>query len=215
MKRAYLKMMMRGVKGSFSRFLSILGIVALGSGFLAGLLAATPDMEQGADLFFDEMAVYDLDVKGTLGVTAQDVEALLERDEVEAVMPGYSTDVLLDTEEDKGIVTRLFGVLDLEGTEPALNKVSLLEGRYPQRADECLLIQLPGYAGGHTLGDVFTLSPGTENPEDTYAVSTFTVVGVARSPLFLSVEADRTTVGDGEIDMALYLPKEADRKSVV
>lgn len=214
MKRAYLKMMMRGVKGSFSRFLSILGIVALGSGFLAGLLAATPDMEQGADLFFDEMAVYDLDVKGTLGVTAQDVEALLERDEVEAVMPGYSTDVLLDTEEDKGIVTRLFGVLDLEGTEPALNKVSLLEGRYPQRADECLLIQLPGYAGGHTLGDVFTLSPGTENPEDTYAVSTFTVVGVARSPLFLSVEADRTTVGDGEIDMALYLPKEAYALSV-
>ena len=40
---------MRSVGSSMSRFLAIFAIVALGAGFLSGLMAATPDMRQSAD----------------------------------------------------------------------------------------------------------------------------------------------------------------------
>ena len=44
LKRTYRKVILREVRFSLSRFLAIFAIVALGVGFLAGLLAATPDM---------------------------------------------------------------------------------------------------------------------------------------------------------------------------
>ena len=41
-KGTFFKECLRSVRGSFSRFLAIFLIVALGAGFLAGLLATTP-----------------------------------------------------------------------------------------------------------------------------------------------------------------------------
>ena len=43
-KKTFFKACLRSIRGSFSRFLAIFLIVALGAGFLAGLLATTPDM---------------------------------------------------------------------------------------------------------------------------------------------------------------------------
>ena len=43
-KHSYSKMTLREFHHSFSRFLAIFAIIALGVGFLAGLLATTPDM---------------------------------------------------------------------------------------------------------------------------------------------------------------------------
>ena len=41
-KRSYSKMILREFRHSFSRFLAIFAIIALGVGFLVGLLATTP-----------------------------------------------------------------------------------------------------------------------------------------------------------------------------
>ncbi|MEG0662335.1 MAG: hypothetical protein RR472_03575, partial [Anaerovoracaceae bacterium] len=59
-----------------TRFLSILGIVALGSGFLAGLLATTPDMKGSADEYFNKQNAFDVKIQGNLGITAGDIEAI-------------------------------------------------------------------------------------------------------------------------------------------
>ena len=42
-KKTFFKACLRSIRGSFSRFLAIFLIVALGAGFLAGLLATTPE----------------------------------------------------------------------------------------------------------------------------------------------------------------------------
>lgn len=66
MKRTYRKTVVRTIRQSLSRFLAIFAIVALGVGFLAGLLATTPDMRYSADRFFDETDLFDLRIVGTL-----------------------------------------------------------------------------------------------------------------------------------------------------
>lgn len=55
--------MLRGVRQSLNRYLSILCIVALGAGFLAGLFAVAPDMFENADEYMDDYHWYDVDVK--------------------------------------------------------------------------------------------------------------------------------------------------------
>ena len=51
LNRTYGKLVRRGIRGSLTRFLSIMGIVMVGSGFLAGLLATKPDMQRTADQY--------------------------------------------------------------------------------------------------------------------------------------------------------------------
>ena len=50
-KKTRAKNIFRGIRGSLNRFLSILFIVALGSGFMAGLAATSPDMYATADRY--------------------------------------------------------------------------------------------------------------------------------------------------------------------
>ena len=50
--KTYNSMMIRSVRGTMTRFLAILCIVALGTGFLTGLLSTEPDMRAGADKYF-------------------------------------------------------------------------------------------------------------------------------------------------------------------
>ena len=47
-------MILRSIKDSFGRFAAIFAISALGVGFLAGLLAATPNMADSGSLYFEE-----------------------------------------------------------------------------------------------------------------------------------------------------------------
>ena len=143
MKRTYRKTVVRTIRQSLSRFLAIFAIVALGVGFLAGLLATTPDMRYSADRFFDETDLFDLRIVGTLGLTNEDVEAVCAIDGVEQVMPAYSADAIVDPPGGDGLVARLQSVpLDQTGEkEPPgyLNRMGVVEGRPPVKEGECVV----------------------------------------------------------------------------
>ena len=53
LKKTYRKSIARTVRSSLSRFLAIFAIVALGVGFLSGLLASPVDMRHSADDYYD------------------------------------------------------------------------------------------------------------------------------------------------------------------
>ena len=95
MKKTRWKNILRGIRGSLNRFLSILFIVALGSGFMAGLAATSPDLYETADAYFDDCAMYDLDIKSTLGFSSEDVEAVVALREAEAVQSAVVADLFL------------------------------------------------------------------------------------------------------------------------
>ena len=72
--KTYGKSIFRTIKSSLSRFLAILAIVALGVGFLAGLLSSPGDMRVSADHYYDESRMYDARVLSTLGLTEDDLD---------------------------------------------------------------------------------------------------------------------------------------------
>ena len=203
MKRTRRKNIVRGVGRSLNRFLSILFIVALGAGFLAGLFATSPDMYEAADRYMDEHDWYDLDVKASQGFTEEDASAIAQTAGVEAVQPARVVDMMLLDGDSNSLTARVYALPHGEG---AMNGYELLEGRAPENASECVVQVASGRYGGVALniGDTLTVSHENANYDallDEAAAETLTVVGIVESPMCISVEADSTSIGDRRIGL--------------
>lgn len=201
MKRNYRRMILRAVLRGMPRFLSIFAIVALGCGFLVGLFSTCPDMRDSADDYYRQYRVMDLDIKGTAGLTDDDQDAVRALPGVDRVQAGYSMDLVLGDPNGDELTARLWGFS--EPAEERVNGFALTEGRMPERADECVLEMPSAFTDGYAVGDVFTVSE--ENSPEGLVPRTFTVVGLAESPLYLSIEREKTTVGTGQVSAVLYL----------
>ncbi len=108
--KTYIKTVFRQIWGSLGRFLAILGIVALGVGFFAGMLAISSDFYTSVDAYYDRECTADILVKATMGLTKKDVEVVSAMDDVESVMPAFVTDALMHTDLEKPIAVRIYGV---------------------------------------------------------------------------------------------------------
>ena len=95
------------MRGTFSRFIAIAAIVALGVGLLAGLMVTPINMRAAGDRYFDGTNLYDLRVVSELGLTDDDVAAIRDVEGVDEIMPGYMADIFMDAGEEQNIVTRL------------------------------------------------------------------------------------------------------------
>ncbi len=208
MKRTYTKMLLRGVRKTGARFISILAIVAVGVGFLGGLLATTPDMQLTVDKYYDEARLFDIDIKGTAGLTDADIGSLSQLSFVESIMPAYVTDINMQDNEGT-YVTRIYGVpLDTRGSADFLNDIELLEGRLPRNSSECLIASPNGYSASHDIGEVYSLSEDNKDYDklgDTYNFTELTVVGIVSSPYYMSVESEPSTVGTGTVSLIMYV----------
>ena len=109
MPRTYRKNIVRTLKSSRGRFLSIFSIVTLGVGFLAGLNASPLDMKESMERYMDDANFYDLRVVSSMGLSDGDVEALQNVEGVRNAQPGYSADLLVNAEDDV-LVTRLLSL---------------------------------------------------------------------------------------------------------
>ena len=209
MANSYQKNILRTFKGSKSRFIAIFAIVALGVGFLAGLLSTTPDMEDSMEEYLDGGNLFDLRVVSTLGLTEDDVAALEQVDGVAKAQGGKSADLLVE-QDGSELVCRVHALpADPEG-EDVINRLTLADGRWPENANECVV-----EAGVDTLNrsydidDTLTLDPDNENLSDTMNETTFTVVGVVHDTYYFSFEREPASVGSGAVQVILYVPDAA------
>ena len=202
-RRIATKLVLRGFRQGISRFLAIFAIVALGVGFFVGIIATAPDMRLSSDRYYDGTDMMDVRVVSTLGLTEADVDAVRALAGIDRVMPAYSADVLLLTEQDDTAVTRLHSLPDAD--ETALNRVELIEGRMPESPGECV-IETGGYLFSVPIeiGDTLTVSDDNDDLTDTLAVDSFTVVGTVKSAYYFSIEREHSTVGSGTVELILY-----------
>ena len=213
-KKTFFKACLRSIRGSFSRFLAIFLIVALGAGFLAGLLATTPDMRHTVSELYHESNFYDLRIVGTLGLEDGDAEALSRVEGVRAVMPARSADREVALDSGDTLVARFHGVTAWEGDDPALmNRPVLVEGRWPQADDECVVVLGTGLRQTSLdVGSALEVLPlesgddGDEAPEEFFAHTRFTIVGVVTSSYYVSlVQRGSTSMGNGSIGCVIYV----------
>lgn len=205
MKRTRRKHFWRDLRGSLNRFLSILFIVALGSGFMAGLAATSPDMYDTADRYMDDSAYYDMDLKSPLGFTEADVAAVAGLDVVDLLYAARVKDAELWDVHGEAYTSRIYAVLRKDGSAE-MNRPVLVEGRLPQSPDECLIQATSGryFNGNVGIGDTLQLSESDAAGTVSAASRTLMVVGFAESPMCISVTAEASTVGSGKVVLHVY-----------
>jgi putative ABC transport system permease protein len=202
--KTYLKTIAREIRQSFGRFAAIFAIIALGAGFLAGLLAATPDMKLSMDRYFDDTRMMDLFIKSAAGFTGEDLRAVRELDGTAGVLPAYVTDALVKTPGEEFLAARIYGLPPENlGEGGFINRVELLEGRTPQRDDECLAQEGGGFFARFRPGVVLTVTG--ENSGDIYAVTQYTVTGIVKSPLYISTDREPCGIGNGRLGTVIYV----------
>ncbi len=203
MKRAQRTDLIREMKKSFNRYISILLIMALGVAFYAGVRSAEPDMQLSAKEFFDETNYMDIRVLGTLGMTEEDVAEIGAVEGIDLAEGGYQTELFWDTEERDYQMT-VYSLGD------AINQVYVKEGRIPETAKECFVDADFMSSHGYAIGDVITLKADANTElSDILAEDTFTIVGSGVFPSYLSWQRGAVSIGTGVEDGFLFLPKEA------
>jgi len=199
-KTALKKDFYREVSNTRGRFLSILLIVMLGVAFFSGLRSTESDMRLSGDAYFDRNKLYDGRIVSTMGLTDEDLDAVSNLSSVEDAEGIHSIDVLCKVDE----VEQAFHVLDIPSV---LNTVTVTEGRMPENPRECLADAELKSKMDIKTGDVLTLESGSDSAvTDTLASDTYTVVGFASSPVYVSFSRGYTTIGTGNLYGYLYVP---------
>ena len=204
-QKSYRKNILREMKSSISRVVSLFGIVALGVMMLTGLMCIAPDMRTAAQKYYVQQNVFDLRVLSTLGLSQGDVSAIAAVDGVDAVQAVKYQDVESHwTGDEQTTVARLYQLpaYPQADTPENMNRPVLLSGRMPEAAGECV-VHVMGHGSPVELGTQLTL------PEETEGVSgqVFTVVGTVQDPLHFSSDSESSTVGDGQLDCILFVPE--------
>ncbi|MDO4847055.1 MAG: ABC transporter permease [Clostridiaceae bacterium] len=193
----------REIIRSFTRFLSILLIVALGVAFFAGILSTAPAMRASADATYDGQNFMDVCVAGTLGITDRDISEISKIGDVQDAEGAYSAEFLCPSNGAQ-VVTAVLSLTD------RINLVKVSEGRFPVSYDECIADAQFLEKTGHQLGDKITLISGNSDElTDTLATDTYTIVGIGSTAYYLSDDRGNTDIGNGIVDAFLIIPKEA------
>lgn len=195
--KIFWKEVRRSIYHSLGRFLAIACIVALGAGFLAGLMACRPVMETTVSNYMEASRYMDFKIQSTLGLTEEDIKALQETEGVSAVEASQQLDLLTNITGKEGEA-----VVRFAGLPAKMNQLVLMEGRMPESEGECVVNPGKHSSGGVHVGDQVTVL------EEGLAHKTYTVVGLVNSAQYLSMTLGTTTKGSGSLDYIAYVPLE-------
>lgn len=207
MKKSVFKDFIREIKGSLGRFFAIMAIVAIGVAFFAGITASSNDMKHSSDSYYDEYNMNDIRILSSIGLTADDMDAISKVDGVKAVYGANTQDVLVnyDGKENVAHVSSV-PVGKSSDDDSYINQLRIKEGRLPENDKECV-VKYEDTRKSMQIGDVITFKSGTEDDiSDTFKDSEYTVVGIVYSPCYVSYDLGSSGIGNGHISYCIYVP---------
>lgn len=210
---------LRSIHTTFSRFLAIVAIVALGTGFFAGLMMTGPDMRQAMDTYYDDNNVWDIRLISTLGFSNDDIHQFDDVEGVRACMPNHTVDAIARMNDTQVAVrvssfdtTMAQQFVDehayaaKDSSFDFLNRFQLVAGRLPQSPDECLAAAYAPHAQ-LSEGDIVDITSANEDLDKIFSTRHLRVVGTITSPLYPYTRSfGSTTIGSGSIDQYIFVP---------
>lgn len=191
------------IRKSMGRFLSIFLIVALGVSIFVGISATQPDMISSGDKYNDENKLMDIKVVSTYGLTEDDLDVIGRLPAIESAVGSYSVDVLCEADDN-------MKVLHVMSHTEDMNLVTVVEGRLPKDADECLVDQDFLDATEYEIGDTIELVSGSDSElTETLQYTELKIVGSGNSPLYYSFDRGSSTIGNGSVSGFLIVDPEA------
>lgn len=200
MKKTLLKDSLREIRKTFSRFLAILAIVAISIAFFTGIKITCPDMKNTADKYYDDYRLMDFRLVSTVGFNSEDIQYIRKLNQIKGVSPSYTIDAILDAKDTNSVV-RIHSLVQKEfrSGEDYINRPMLIAGRLPEKSGECVIEKKGFFDVKLNIGSQINLMSGKEEKLDTLKTDAFTVVGIIKSPLYVSKERGTSNIGTGKI----------------
>ena len=200
-KNGIKKISVREIKSSFKRFLSLLIMSMLGVGVFVGLKMAAPDMMMSVDKYYDDNNVYDIKIVSTLGLTDDDISKINNLKGVKEAVGTYSKDVLIKNNKGSESVIKVIGITD------DMNEIEIKKGRKPKNNGEIVVEEAMLEREKLKIGNKIILLNN-----ETFKNTKLTIVGVVKSPLYISNATSSssrgsTTIGMGKINYYTYVNK--------
>ena len=194
------KLIVRDIRSAPGRWIAIFAIIALGAGFLAGLLQTGPAMLNTISRYVRDTAMYDWRVVLPDGIDPELLSSARDVRGVRAAESAAEVDALADIPIGADEVVRFHSVTN------TLNLLTLRAGRLPEKADECLADSK--LFSESDIGTQIRIS-GKNAPETRgkFAYETYTVVGIGTSPLYINHERGSSAVGVGTVRAFVFLPR--------
>ncbi|WP_125604574.1 FtsX-like permease family protein [Lapidilactobacillus bayanensis] len=189
---------LQSIRKSKGRFLSIFGLMLLGSFALVGLKVAGPDMQITEANYAKRLNAADLTVVSNYGLDKSDREILNDTKGLKKVEYGYLKDVVVKNTKTS---FRLFSA------PKSISTYEVKKGRLPQHNDEIALDYQ--YASDYKVGQTIRFSEKADATGNKVLRRTnFKIVGFVYSGEILSdVNLGQTTAGTGELKgYAVVLP---------
>lgn len=201
MNNSTVKLCIREIKDSLSRYLAIFAIIALGAGLFIGLRMSRPDFLESFTNYAEEYNFYDIRLISTLGLTDDDLAAVRGVDGVIDAEGVISSDFLYNSGEEDNLI------MVVQSIPQDINRVNLRCGRMPEKGNECL--GDPEIFTEDDIGTVIKLSAdNSQQTFDTFAYDEYTVVGLCDSVLYINYERGSSTLGNGSVEGYIYIPVE-------
>lgn len=198
----------RVISGSIGRFLSIFIMVAIGCGFYAGVKSTGNEMRSGADRYFDGSSLMDGRLTSPLGFNEDSVEAFSHADGVSLVMPGC--EIVADSLFSGEIRTIRVQSISAGDHYPSLNIPTIVSGRMPQNANECVIDHRDIKNKKYAIGETINLQIEENSAESLLLKEeSFTIVGSIDTPRYLSVSWSAMSIGSKEPDFNIFVSMDA------
>lgn len=213
---------LRSIARNKLRFLSVVIIVALGISFYIGIKSASPKMNSTANSYFNEYNLLDVRVTSRIPFSDDDINRISALESVDSVVKSRYADAIVCIDKasivDSNGLEMCCRVSEFnmwkakkfteigENDESYFNRLKLVDGRYPQAENECVIDSRAAELYGEiAIGTVLTLNGDGTTITDSLKTDKLTVVGTVDSPMYISDERGSTQIGSGTLSAFIYV----------
>lgn len=191
----FIKTILRSIRESLGRFIAILAIIALGVGFMCGLVQSSPSFMVTGEAYIDETNFFDYRLLSTIGFDESDIEQIRQIEGVKVAQGAYSADVLGRVSSDDETTE---SEVRIHSITEGVNTLKLEAGRLPENPGE---IVVDGYKfDADVIGQTFYIVSDPGEDDSAYLnAREYTVVGVVWSPIYFDFQRGTTNVGRGRL----------------
>ena len=183
------------IKTNLKSFISIMLLTMLGVGFFIGMKSSVPNLKYTIEKYFDDYNLYNIELSSSVGFTKDDIEKLSTIEEIEKIEGGVYKDFLIKGNHDD-YVLRVHSYID---SNDSINKLELLEGELPKNINEIVIEQSLYKSQSYKIGDIINLK------NNLLIGDSFKIVGVVKSPYYLSNNKGSTNLLSGRVNYYAYI----------
>ena len=195
------KMLFRSIHNTRGRYFALIAIVFLGVGFFAGLVNSEPSMRKTQQLYLNKHSFFNYELLSNTGFTSDQLSEISNIPGVDQAEASFSTNLFTRVENSDYHLT-------LHSLTSQINTLDLKAGRLPKNDQECVVDA--HIFSKDSIGTSLTLTDqNSATILATLSSRSYTIVGIADSPLYLSLDRSDPTHEEAELDGFFYVNSDA------